>query len=190
MTRMRGGFTWIFLVFIRDDPPHPRHLRSINTYTGVKKAPGLRLCPLTLLLNPTIFKPLRFGELAGGVLPAPALLIGAGELKPQVRVVRVLPDGRLQRRHGFGGLALLEQDFAEQGAGVGGTRWKRERELRSFARRVELAFGVVQKREVIERPVIARHSFQLMLEGSKGFLITSRAEVRDAERKMEARQVV
>jgi hypothetical protein len=48
-----------------------------NTYTGVKKAPGLRLCPLTLLLNPTIFEPLRFGELAGGVLPAPALLIGA-----------------------------------------------------------------------------------------------------------------
>src|SRR5215510_8674036 len=168
-----------------------RRIRVLcNTYTDVKKAPGLRLSPFALLLNPPIFKPLRFGELAGGVLPAPALLIGAGELKPQVCVIRVLGDGGFQRRHGFGGLALFEQYLAEQRAGVGGSRLERERELRLFARRVELAFGVVQKREVIECPVIARHSLQLTLEGSNGFLITSSAQVRDAERKMEARQVV
>src|SRR5215510_14352167 len=103
---------------------------------------------LALLLNPLIFQSPGFGELASGVLPAAALLIGAGELKPQVRVVRVLRDGNLQRRHGFRSLTLFEQHFAEQRAGVGGARLEREREFRPFARRVELAFGVLQKRQV------------------------------------------
>src|SRR5262245_40233678 len=95
-----------------------------------------RLCPFALLLNPPILEPLSFGELASGVLPATALLISARELKPQVRVIRVLCDRRFQWRDGFGGPALFEQDLAEQRAGVGGTRLDRERKLSFFARRV------------------------------------------------------
>src|SRR2546427_8171683 len=85
----------------------------------------LRLPTFALLLNPPIFEPPRLSELTSGVLPAAALLIGAGQLKPQVRVIRVLRDGGFQRRHGFGGLALFEQHLAEQRAGVGGTRLER-----------------------------------------------------------------
>jgi len=47
-----GGFSRILLVFIRENPPHPRHPRSINTYTGVKKAPGLWHCYFALLRKP------------------------------------------------------------------------------------------------------------------------------------------
>src|SRR5262245_9416659 len=82
----------------------------------------LRLRSFALFLDALVFEPLRFGEFARGVLAAAALLIGAGELEPQVSVVRILRDGDLQRRHGLGGFALFEQRLAEQRAGVGGMR--------------------------------------------------------------------
>jgi hypothetical protein len=32
------GLMWSFLGFIRDNPPYPRHLRSITPYTDLKSA--------------------------------------------------------------------------------------------------------------------------------------------------------
>src|SRR5262245_52445412 len=109
-----------------------------------------RLAPLALLINALVFESLRFGKLTSGVLPAAALLISAGKLKTKVRIIRILRDGDLQWRHGIGGLSLLEQYLAEQRARISGKRLERERKPRSFARSVELAFGVVQKREIVE----------------------------------------
>jgi hypothetical protein len=73
---------------------------------------------LAFLIYALVFESLRFGELTSGVFPATALLISAGKLKMKVRIIRILRDGDLQWRNGFGGLALLEQDLAEQRAGV------------------------------------------------------------------------
>src|SRR5262245_34082340 len=48
----------------------------------------------------------------------------------------------------------------------------------------------MQKRQVVERPVIARQASQFTLEGSNGFLIAPSAQICDAEREMKAWQVV